>query len=249
MHDPDAVAFNLVRPWPRRAIASHADAGVRWQMRYRHRCTDPSTCDGCHGRTNAEMFPWWKPSSYSRFWTIAGIRLYWPDLITVWHHDPGGYDHGDVCKRGSHWKLHLHHMHVQVHPLQELRRRLLTRCAWCGGRSTKNAPVNVSHEWDGERGPWWKGEPGLFHSDCSSAHNAHRTCLCDDPLLEHHGWGLCFACGKFRPYGRTTPEQLAPHRLLVDRVPQGHKPDPDTMTEARAMWADLRAADPEARDA
>lgn len=138
MHDPLTVAFEIRRPWPR-------------ANRYR---TEQAARTGERWRVGGP------------FWVLAGRGLYWPALITVWHHDPSGYD--DTTCRRTRWRLHVHHWRIQVPPLQQLRRRLLTRCARCGGRSVKGNPVNISHQWDGPRGRWWQGEPGLFHHGCSS---------------------------------------------------------------------------------
>lgn len=138
-------------------------------------------------------------------------RLYWPAIVRVWHVEPGGHDSGEVCKqfrrdktgkvvvtRG--WYLHVHHWRIQVPPLQALRRRLLTRCEWCGGRDRRRDPVN--HSTGGSRRrPWWRGEAGLKHSDCASVSRAHQTCCCAVPFTEHDGYGRCFNCDRFRPFG------------------------------------------------
>jgi hypothetical protein len=107
----------------------------------------------------------WRPP----FVTAAGRAFYFPALVTVWHVEPGGRDAFEVCKHSGRWRWHVRHWHLQVRPLQRLRRRLLTRCAGCGGPSRQGAPVNVSEQWDGPRGRWWKGEPGLFHAGCALA--------------------------------------------------------------------------------
>jgi hypothetical protein len=162
--------------------------------------------------------------------------LYWPSLVTVWHREPGGADSGEVCKhyirwRGDDgkwqskilhgWRWHVTHWRLQFHPLQRLRRWALTRCSWCGGRSTKRDRVDISHQWDGARGPWWRGEPGLFHRDCSSIERAHATCVCADPLLAHGSYGKCAMCGKSSSYGRTEL-QVAQARILA-AVPTGQR--------------------------
>lgn len=148
MHDPLVVAFEIRRPWPKRdswKTEVAASQGVRWKF----------------------------GGTYS---VVAGRGLYWPCMITVWHREPGGHDSLTVCgrrtqradgtwRRSRMWALHIHHWRVQVGPLQKARRRLLTRCSECGGRSTKARPVNLG-SWDGERGPWWRGERGLRHMDC-----------------------------------------------------------------------------------
>lgn len=186
MHDPDVVAFEIRRPWPRRE--ARRDERRRW---------------------GAPRFG---------FATFAGRRFYFPPLVTVWHREPGGADSGEVCshwKRDANgkllrdaegqakvdrsWRMHVHHWRIQVPVLQALRRRLLTRCAWCGGRSRKGDYVNVSHSWDGPRGRWWQGEPGLYHHWCSSAKTAWNTCTCERPNISgDRDHGECRNCGRFR---------------------------------------------------
>lgn len=165
--------------------------------------------------------PWSKPTMLrdGRKWR------YWPTLVTVWHREPGGHDSGEVCKRTSR-VLHVHYWRLQVHPLQHLRRRLLTRCAWCGGRQGKRDAVNHSNSWDGPRAHWWQGEAGLFHQDCSAVARAHAVCVCADPLCsevsrEYGPYGRCAVCGKGRSFG-TTPEQAERNRLLAS-VPAGQR--------------------------
>jgi hypothetical protein len=155
---------------------------------------------------------------------------HWPAIVTVWHREPGGRDSGEVCRhyrrlpdgttrtlRG--WRLHAHHWRVQIPPAQALRRRLLTRCAWCHSRDRKGDPVNFSHSWDGPRGRWWQGEPGLYHGDCSAISIAQATCICDDPVLEHDTYGKCARCMKSRSFGMTA-EGLARARELA-AIPAG----------------------------
>lgn len=172
--------------------------------------------------------PW--PKRTTKFGGMRGWR--WPSMVTVWHREPGGADALSVCKHHSWWRLHVHHWRIQVPPLQHLRRRLLTRCAWCGGRSRKGDMVDVSHTWDGQRAPWWRGERGLFHSDCSSIETAHRTCVCEDPLTtQATDYGRCALCGGFRPYG-AEPERLARVRELKAIPVGGRRPaDPATLED------------------
>lgn len=193
MHDPLVVAFEIRRPWP-----SVAD----WR-------TEQAARTGARWRVDGA------------FWVIAGRGLYWPGLVTVWHRDPSGYDH-ITCNRNR-WRLHVHHWRIQVHPLQALRRRLLTRCAWCRGRSVKGDAVNVSRQWDGPRGRWWRGEPGLFHHGCSTIKTAHATCVCERPVLEHDTYGRCARCDRSRSFG-ATDEWVARAREL-SAIPKGARPD------------------------
>jgi hypothetical protein len=174
----------------------------------------------------------WPKRSRARYidGTPAPTFRYWPSIITVWHREPGGHDALTICRKRTQqpdgtwkysrtWIFHVHHWKLQIHPLQHLRRRMLTRCTWCGGRSRKTDPVNVSHQWDGPRGRWWRGEPGLFHEDCSAIKSAHGTCLCDDPLTQESDYGPCARCGKYRTFG-LTEEALARMRPLAE-IPAG----------------------------
>lgn len=130
------------------------------------------------------MRPWPRRSR------VPGWPRYWPALVTVWHVEPGGRDAGEVCKHHTryrdadgvwkfkarnYWKFHVHHFRVQLHPVQKWRRRLLTRCEGCGGRSRKGHPVNLSKGWGSRKStPLWRGERGLFHVDCASSAEAGR---------------------------------------------------------------------------
>jgi hypothetical protein len=157
-------------------------------------------------------------------------KRYWPALVTVWHHEPGGADAGEVCRHYrvedgrtvmlNAWKWHVHHWRLQVHPLQDLRRTVLTRCEWCGGRQRKRDGVNHSLQWDRADSPWWRGERGLYHSDCATVRTAHQTCLCDVPLVASNGATTCASCGQFMRYGGW-PERV---RLLyreLREIPEG----------------------------
>lgn len=148
-----------------------------------------------------------------------GRKAYWPPLITVWHNEPGGSDSGTVCK--ERWRMHVHHWSLQVHPYQHARRRVLTRCGWCGGPSRKDDPVNISHAWHSEEQPWWRGEQGLYHLDCSLAKTLDATCLCEQPDLPrgvHSGYGICRACGKFRPWQRDPAGEESRIKREIDRA-------------------------------
>jgi hypothetical protein len=228
MHDPMVVAHEIRRPWPSRSSFSNGER--RWQIRY----------------SWATWRTLWKPGTYRAFWTLAGREFFFPALVVVWHVEPGGRDCGEVCKHwrtkrdgqrvpDRRWKWHIRHWKLQFPPLQALRRSLLTRCAWCGGRSRKGDQVNCSHQWDGPRGKWWHGEPGLFHADCSSIERAHATCLCADPLLSNGDYGRCAFCGKFRAWRQRGEDAT---RTLAS-VPAGQR-DPRAYAEACRIWKDIR---------
>lgn len=249
MHDPQVVAFTIVRPWPQRSAWRDKENGDRWRIRMHHVHHEPyCTENKCTGNP----FPWWRPRSYSRFWLLAGREYYWPALITVWHNEPGGHDSGEVCKHYHRWqdeagkwhgkslrawRFHVWHWSLQFHPYQNARRWLLTRCEWCHGRSVKGDRVNHSEGWDSQKSPWWRGERGLFHGDCISVKHAHQLCMCPDPLLDHDGYGTCAHCGKHRSW-RQEPGDA--DRLLA-ALPAGSRITADVRPAVEAAWAENRA--------
>jgi hypothetical protein len=214
MHDPYVVAFEIRRPWPRIS-----------KMRTKQR------------------------SFRLPFVRYGQLEFYFPCMVTIWHVEPGGRDSGEVCKHYTRvqdadgkwsykfhrgWRFHIHHWRIQVGPLQDLRRWALTRCEWCGGRSRGKDQADNSHQWDRERGPWWRGERGLYHRDCSAIHSAHATCLCESPVLDDDTYGLCARCGKRRPFG-TRQVALDAKRLLAT-IPPGRR-DADLYERVCAMYA------------
>lgn len=102
--------------------------------------------------------------------------------------------------------MRVHHWRLQFPPLQRLRRRLLTRCAWCGGRSRRGDPVDTRLG-DCTAAPWWRGETGLHHVDCASVRLAKSTCCCPVAVTVP-GSSTCVICGS--PYNQfRTGDQLA----------------------------------------
>lgn len=199
--------------------------------------------------------PWPKRFKHLPDGARGGRRWYFPPIVTVWHREPNGQDAGTVCRhyrRGvcedwvvlNGWRFHIHHWKVQIPAFQLARRRLLTRCAWCGGRSRSGDSVNVSQSWDGQRSRWWQGEPGLFHSDCSSVKRAHAECLCDQPgPLLHGDYGTCAYCGKFRVW-RNHAERLIPplmSKRMLASLPPGSRIPADMKPELERLWASERA--------
>ena len=66
----------------------------------------------------------------------------------------------------KHPRWHFWHWRFQVHPWQQLRRWLFSRCAGCGKRFTYGY-CPVSHQWDSPRPKLFRGEVGIYHSECS----------------------------------------------------------------------------------
>lgn len=213
MHDPDVVAFDIPAPALRRVRLPGLPVNPRWGILARRR-TDPEN-------VGERVYPWWRPRGYQLH--LGGHRYRSLTLATIWHREPGGRDSGEICKHYSRdqqpdgtwtttvlhgWRWHVHHWRIQVGALQALRRRLLTRCAWCAGRSREGDPVNNSPSWDGERGPWWRGERDLFHASCMSVSSAHQSCTCPAPVLDHDTWGTCARCNLRRSHGRTDAQTI-----------------------------------------
>lgn len=111
---------------------------------------------------------------WSAFWYIGEHELYFPPVVTIWHREPGDADAFEVCPRNGNWKHHVAHWQVQLHPVQKWRRRIMTRCAECRGKSTKKNPVNCSLQWDSPEVPWWYPEQELYHHACSAKVSARK---------------------------------------------------------------------------
>jgi hypothetical protein len=83
-------------------------------------------------------------------------------FITIWHVDPEKDGDESSCWRDHHfrwtgWRWHFWHWKIQIHPLQNLKRWLFSRCAGCGkGFSWGYCPVLT-------------GEDRLFHHECYSS--------------------------------------------------------------------------------
>ena len=237
MHDPMVVVGEVRLPIPKRERWKDSKNGApRWTL-------------GRHRRTNDEnlgepVYPWWKLKGYDP--RIAGRAYRWRYFLTIWHKEPGGADSGTICKgRGKRW--HLRHLSIQWHQQRALRRWLLTRCEWCGGPHRHNDPVNISHQWDREPGRWWRGERGLFHHDCSSIQNAHKTCLCGvgpwDSGAGGTPYGYCANCGKFRAW-RKEPNPLGDEaQRILAGIPAGGR-DAAKTAASRALWESARKEQP-----
>lgn len=145
MHDPMTVAFEIRYPWRKhKAWPRGVD---KWEQ---------LTPEQQRGR---------RPVLRS------GYR---ESFITIWHVDPekGGGDnscdwHGSRTPgRWLHARWHVWHWKIQVHPIQDLKRWLFSRCAVCGKRFPfRAAPISFGG-W-GSRGPrWFRAEQCLRHDHC-----------------------------------------------------------------------------------
>jgi hypothetical protein len=66
-----------------------------------------------------------------------------------------------------HPRWHVWHWQIQIHPWQQVRRWLLTRCTACGKRF-RYGESPVRHSWDSDRPRFLRGERGLYHGPCSA---------------------------------------------------------------------------------
>ncbi len=65
----------------------------------------------------------------------------------------------------KHPRWHFWHWRFQIHPWQNFRRWMLTRCATCG-KPFKYGESPVSNSWDSPPLKFMRGEPGLRHTAC-----------------------------------------------------------------------------------
>ena len=186
------------------------------------------------------------------------LTIPWPghryglELVNVWHREPGGNDSLTVCGRNSYWRWHIHHWRLSFPVLMMWRRRLLTRCEWCGGRHTKTNPVSYSRRGRGDdrSDPLWRGERQLDHSECSSIWAAHQVCQCPAPILSNGNYGQCADCGKHRSWqqGSTTGREPSIVQRYLASIPEGRSIPDDRRAWVREQWAKA-AAEREARNA
>ncbi|OZE35642.1 MULTISPECIES: hypothetical protein [unclassified Rhodococcus (in: high G+C Gram-positive bacteria)] len=213
MHDPKVVAFNIRRPYPEKSSRG-AGRTPRWKIQISRNHVSP-------------------------FVTLAGREYYFPDLITVWHVEPHGEDALRGECRGTRWQWHVHHWEIQWCFIQRWRRRLLTRCEWCGGRSTKRDVVNCSHQWDGPKQSLWRGERGLFHMSCSTVALAHARCICEVPMFEQgRDYGTCLLCTKSRGW-RQEPNDAT---RMLQTIPNGGRIPAEMKPHLDRIFAEIRAS-------
>lgn len=65
----------------------------------------------------------------------------------------------------KHPRYHFWHWKLTIHPLQQLKRWLFSRCAGCGDRFTYGYSPHT-YSWHGTGPRWFRGESSVYHSDC-----------------------------------------------------------------------------------
>lgn len=76
--------------------------------------------------------------------------------------------HGDwKARHGFRWhpRWHIHHWKMQIHPLQDLKRWLFSRCRDCGGRFAWGE-TGWTNQWDSGGPRWFRSERDLHHMNC-----------------------------------------------------------------------------------
>lgn len=75
-----------------------------------------------------------------------------------------------LCRQDRPWwkhpKWHFWHWRFQIHPWQQFRRWMLTRCAGCG-KSFAYGESPTSHQWHSPKPKFLRGEEGMYHGKCS----------------------------------------------------------------------------------
>lgn len=90
-----------------------------------------------------------------------------------------------------HPRWHLHHWQIQVHPVQNFKRWMFSRCAGCGKRFRWNyAPVSSS--WSGGGPRWFKSEQGVYHHNCMPPPARRRAAGPPKPTCPRCGAAMVF---------------------------------------------------------
>ena len=158
MHDPDVVVFDIHAPIPRLAPKWYKKlprTGIR-----RVRGTGP-------GNLGKPIYPWYRPQGYNVTIIDNSVKLL--ELATVWHHEPGGKDSGQVCGHlpsGSDitwpnirwaWQ-HRDHIRIQWQLGRSFWRWYVQRCDECGHRFRRK---------EARFGTGWNSGAVMHHA-CSS---------------------------------------------------------------------------------
>lgn len=161
MHDPMTVAFEIRSPIPRGRLTPaerryYPSLITIWHVDPEADGSDDS-CDWFGDRRLRENG--WYPDAVASYNCLPQEAQQAVDF--VWFH----WRHKLRHPWWKHPRWHVWHWQIQVHPLQDLKRWLFSRCAKCGRRfSWGYAPVST--QWGG-RGPrWFNGEPHVYHHKC-----------------------------------------------------------------------------------
>jgi len=166
MHDPMTVAFEIRRPWPERRI--WANKKWYWPNWITIWHVDPETdgsddsCDWFGARLTKQN-GWWpgivdelKMLSPEAQEAVKFVWWQWRDKLgRPWWRHP---------------KWHVHHWIIQIHPLQQAKRWLFSRCTVCGKRFSwhESSGCVVSCDWGGSGPAFFKNAENIMHFACAS---------------------------------------------------------------------------------
>lgn len=174
MHDPMTVAFDIKSPF-RGKPSQWSPKGYRetWITIWHVDPEADGTEDSC------DWFGWKRPLSPEEraifdalynLETILDNRPFFPDHEAHARFQPLKDSIRQLCKRKG-WRIHprwhIWHWKIQIHPLQQLKRMLFSRCCKCGGWF-KYGESCIGYSWNG-RGPgWFRNRENIAHIRCDS---------------------------------------------------------------------------------
>lgn len=187
--DDDSCGFSYVRVREVDRLWAHMEAEREWRFWFSDEYASINLLTAGHFeivtavlRTVRRRFTgtsWWRPLTARDLSLALGLCSGPSDnilsVVRRAKEGKGGFEDLIRCvlrsyltKRRPWWRRprwHVHHWRIQVHPLQDLKRFLFTRCAGCGLRFRWGyAPVTA--QWDSDRPRWFRGERDKYHSDC-----------------------------------------------------------------------------------
>jgi len=183
MHDPLTVALEIRYPWLAHSkaerLANQSEFTQTWRAPFitiwhldPEKDGSDDSCDWSNqkGKLNAK----------EKAVAVAVMDL--EDILDNGPHYPDSQEHKawqplhgailDLLRKPSrtHWwqvhpRWHIWHWSIQIHPYQQARRWLLTRCSKCGDRFAYGESP-VTGNWNSKPPRWFRGEEGLYHEHC-----------------------------------------------------------------------------------
>lgn len=184
MYDPNTVAFELKIPLPwrrRRAGPFKGEMEWWWFLTIWH--VDPEA-DG-----SDDSCGWFHPPLTAKEAKLAKDLVENPhDNLQHWFPD---FDKESAISRiarifeilrrfdrpwWKHPRWHFWHWRIQVHPIQDFKRWMWGRCAYCS-RSFPWGYAPVSTQWGGGGPRWFKSEEKIYHHECYDARREYGNHL------------------------------------------------------------------------
>ena len=184
MHDPLTVAFEIRYPWLAYSPEERA-ARPDSQFTQTYRApfitvwhVDPEkdgTDDSCDWFNRKRPLGPLEKALQEATWDLEVLldnKPHWPNSPEHKRFQPLNSAIRAILHKPSrtHWwqihpRWHIWHWKIQIHPYQNARRWMLTRCCKCGARF-RYGESPVSGSWDHKPAGWFRGEEGLYHMDC-----------------------------------------------------------------------------------